>query len=256
MAVQPQVTQRFSEEILPYEEVKKLIVKVQNGNERAKEVLIQCNLRLVWNMVQRFKNCGYELEDLFQIGCIGLLKAVQRFDISRELQFSTYAVPMIIGEIKQFLRDDHPIKVSRQEKEVALKIRRQKEHFMKEKNREPTIRELADSLDLSKEAIVTALEATQEVASIQQVIFEGDGEGITLGDQLCDMKQEEMPLVDKLTLQQGLEKLSDLEKKVILLRYFKDKTQTEIGKILDLSQVQVSRIEKKALNMFREFMRE
>ncbi|WP_062198417.1 RNA polymerase sporulation sigma factor SigF [Massilibacterium senegalense] len=234
------------------EEVKSLIKQAQEGNASARDQLIEHNLRLVWSVVQRFLNRGYEADDLFQIGCIGLVKAVDKFDLSYDVRFSTYAVPMIIGEIRRFIRDDGTIKVSRSLKELHHKIRQSKETLTKQLHRNPTIQEIADDLNISKEELVLAEEAGKTPTSIHETVFENDGDPIYLLDQLTE-KSESM-WFDKLALHQLLEELQERERLIVYLRYFKDQTQAEIAERLGISQVQVSRLEKKILRQLKDQM--
>lgn len=234
------------------EEVKSLIKQAQEGNASARDQLIEHNLRLVWSVVQRFLNRGYEADDLFQIGCIGLVKAVDKFDLSYDVRFSTYAVPMIIGEIRRFIRDDGTIKVSRSLKELHHKIRQSKETLTKQLHRNPTIQEVADDLNISKEELVLAEEAGKTPTSIHETVFENDGDPIYLLDQLTE-KSESM-WFDKLALHQLLEELQERERLIVYLRYFKDQTQGEIAERLGISQVQVSRLEKKILRQLKDQM--
>ncbi|MGL4738334.1 MAG: RNA polymerase sporulation sigma factor SigF [Cellulosilyticaceae bacterium] len=228
-----------------------LIIKAQEGDETAREILVEENIGLVWSIVKRFANRGYDMEDLFQIGSIGLLKSIDKFDMAYNVKFSTYAVPMIIGEIKRFLRDDGMIKVSRSLKEVAYKARLIKEDLTKELDREPTINEIAAGLELSIEEVVVALEANTEIESLSAVIHQGDGKPITLEDKLDQAPSEQNNMVDNILLAQVIEELEPLEKDIIRYRYYEDRTQTEIAQLLGISQVQVSRIEKRILKKMR-----
>ncbi|MFA5536881.1 MAG: RNA polymerase sporulation sigma factor SigF [Bacillota bacterium] len=237
--------------LLKDSETKELLSKVKQGDEAARERLINCNLRLVFNLIQRFDNRGYELEDLFQIGTIGLIKAIDKFDLQYEVKFSTYAVPMIIGEIKRFLRDDSPIKVSRSLKELAYQVHRTRELLTMQLGREPTITEIAKELNSSEERVVTALESMQQPCSIYDTLYQDEGDPIFLLEQLKDEKDTKS-LVDKLVLKEIMGKLPERHRKVILLRFFYDKTQNEVAQIVGLSQVQVSRIERQALKIMRE----
>ena len=204
-------------------------------------------------VLKRFVNRGYDQEDLFQIGVIGLLKAIDKFDTSRELSFSTYAVPMIIGEIRRFLRDDGMIHVSRQIKDNARKIAAVKEELKKMYNTEPSMEELVERTGLSAEEIVAAIEATSEVESIfQPVRGQAEGQGLMIADQLEDMKKNEKELINKLTVKQLLETLEERERRLIELRYMEGKTQSESAKILGMNQVAVSRLEKKVLLLLRK----
>ena len=232
----------------------KLIMKAQQGDETAKEVLVEENIGLVWSLVKRFSGRGYEMEDLFQIGSIGLLKSIDKFDLSYNVKFSTYAVPMIVGEIKRFLRDDGMIKVSRSLKEIAYKARVMKESLTKEYDREPTIQEIAFGLEMSVEEVVAALEASTEIESLSAVIHQGDGKPITLEDKIDQAPAAQNNMIDHIVLAQVIEELDDLERRIIMYRYYEDRTQTEIAQILDISQVQVSRIEKRILKKMRSML--
>jgi RNA polymerase sporulation-specific sigma factor len=201
-------------------------------------------------VVQRFINRGYEPEDLFQIGCIGLLKSVDKFDLSYDVKFSTYAVPMIIGEIQRFLRDDGTLKVSRSLKETAGKVRKMRDELSKTLGRLPTISEVAERLGISPEDVVFAQEANKPPASIHETVFENDGDPITLMDQIADDSQERW--FDKLALTEAIGGLSERERLIVYLRYYRDKTQSEVASRLGISQVQVSRLEKKILQSIRD----
>ncbi|MFC7441048.1 RNA polymerase sporulation sigma factor SigF [Laceyella putida] len=232
------------------EEVKQLIQASQSGDMESRNKLIRHNIRLVWSVVQRFLNRGYDAEDLFQIGCIGLLKAIDKFDLNYEVKFSTYAVPMIIGEIQRFLRDDGMVKVSRSLKEMANKIRKTKDELSKRLNRVPTIQEIAAAMGVEPEEIVFAQEANRAPASIHETVYENDGDPITLMDQIAD--EPVTTWFDKLTLKDAIHRLSDREKLIVYLRYYKDQTQSEVAERLGISQVQVSRLEKKIIARMRE----
>ncbi|WP_050615625.1 RNA polymerase sporulation sigma factor SigF [Bacillus testis] len=230
-------------------EVKELIRRSQTGDQEARDSIVKGNLRLVWSVVQRFLNRGYEPDDLYQIGCIGLLKSVDKFDLSFDVKFSTYAVPMIIGEIQRFLRDDGTVKVSRSIKEQGNKIRRAKEELSKVYGRVPTVNEIAEYLELTPEEVVFAQEASRQPASIHETVYENDGDPITLLDQIAD--QSENQWFDKLALKDAIEELEEREKLIVYLRYFKDQTQSEVAARLCISQVQVSRLEKKILQQIK-----
>lgn len=234
------------------EEVKKLIALSQKGDDQARERLIHHNIRLVWSVVQRFMGRGYEADDLFQIGCIGLLKAVDKFDLSYDVKFSTYAVPMIIGEIQRFLRDDGTVKVSRSLKETANRIRKAKDELSKTLGRLPTVKEVAERLEISPEDVVFAQEANRAPSSIHEKVYENDGDPITLMDQIAD--DQESAWFDKLALKEAIEQLNEREKLIVYLRYYKDQTQSEVAERLGISQVQVSRLEKKILKTMRDQM--
>lgn len=239
--------------LLKDEEMNELLIKVQTGDSDAREKLINCNLRLVFNLVKRFANRGYELEDLFQIGTIGLIKAIDKFNMSYNVKFSTYAVPMIIGEIRRFLRDDNPVKVSRSLKENAYRINKTRDTLTKELEREPTLQEIAERTELSMEEIVASLEAVQTPSSIHDTLYQDDGDPIYLIDQLSNEKEDNL-WFEKLALREVLNKLTEKERQIILIRFFEDKTQMEVAKIVGLSQVQVSRIERQALKKFKSLL--
>lgn len=233
---------------------KDLIRKAQTGDQTAKEVIIQNNLNLVRSIVHRFTNRGYEWDDLFQIGSIGLIKAIDRFDTSFSVRFSTYAVPMIIGEIRRFMRDDNPIKVSRPVKELAYKVHKTQEKLQGELGREPTISEVAKELALAPQEIVSALEAIQPPASLYESAYHDDGDPIPIIDQIKYEDRQDHFYFEKLALKESLLRLPAKECLVIKLRFFEDKTQAEIAAMLGLSQVQISRIEKHALKFIREYL--
>ncbi len=226
-------------------EIKELIIKSQKGDESARDQIVNSNIRLIWSVVQRFLNRGYEADDLFQIGAIGLLKAVDKFDMSFDVRFSTYAVPMIIGEIQRFIRDDGTVKVSRSLKETANKVRKTKDELSKTLGRLPTIKEIAEKLHISPEDVVFAQEANRAPSSIHETVFENDGDPITLMDQISDESQNKW--FDKIALQDAIRSLNERERLIVYLRYFKDQTQSEVAERLGISQVQVSRLEKKIL---------
>jgi len=230
-----------------------LIQKAQEGDKAAREQVINENVGLVWSIVRRFLGRGQEAEDLFQIGVIGLMKAVDKFDLSYDVKFSTYAVPMISGEIKRYLRDNNSlIKMSRSIKENGWKIKAAKERLAYELGRDATMEELAAATELSVEDIVTALEANSEIESIYKTVYQGDGNEIYLVDRICEEKNEAESLIDRMTVEQLLASLTEEERLLITSRYFEDKTQVETAKLLGISQVQVSRLEKKILLKMRK----
>ncbi|MFS0672724.1 RNA polymerase sporulation sigma factor SigF [Ornithinibacillus sp. 179-J 7C1 HS] len=238
------VKQDKRNEALTDEQVKAYILKSQQGDKEARDLLVEKNIRLVWSVVQRFMNRGYDPDDLFQIGSIGLIKSIDKFDLSYDVRFSTYAVPMIIGEIQRFLRDDGSVKVSRSLKEVGNKIRKKKDELTKQFGRSPTINEIADALEISPEDVVHAQEASKAPHSIHETVFENDGDPITLLDQIAD---NDSNWFDKLSLEEAIRDLNERERLILYLRYYKDKTQSEVAERLGISQVQVSRLEKKIL---------
>ncbi|UOE92449.1 MULTISPECIES: RNA polymerase sporulation sigma factor SigF [Bacillaceae] len=233
-------------------EVKQLIEKSQAGDQEARDLIVNRNTRLVWSVVQRFLNRGYEPDDLFQIGCIGLIKSVDKFDLSYDVKFSTYAVPMIIGEIQRFLRDDGTVKVSRSIKELGNKIRKVKDELSKTLGRVPTVNEIAEKLEITPEEVVFAGEASRSLTSIHETVYENDGDPITLLDQIAD--HSEAKWFDKLALKEAIRHLDERERLIVYLRYYKDQTQSEVATRLGISQVQVSRLEKKILEQIKDQM--
>ncbi|CEP91620.1 RNA polymerase sigma-F factor [[Clostridium] sordellii] len=241
--------------LLSHEETLNLIHLVQNGDEKAKEILIESNLGLVRSVVSKFLNIGYERDDLFQLGSIGLIKAIYKFDPKFNVKFSTYAVPMILGEIKRYLRDDGMIKVSRSLKQIAIKAKMKTEILTKKLGREPTIEELSKEVGVDKEDLVMALESNFSVEYLHGVIHEEEGSPICLIDKISlKGENEEEKVIDNLLLKEVLGKLDKRERQIIMLRYFEDKTQSEIGEMLNISQVQVSRIEKKVLSKLKTYI--
>ena len=238
-------------ELLGHEETIELIKKSQNGDELAKSKLVSHNLGLVKSILKRFLNRGYDADDIYQIGCMGLVKAIQKFDTSFEVRFSTYAVPMIMGEIRRFLRDDGIIKVSRSLKQIATNANMAKEKLTKQLGREPTLSELSKEIDIEKEDIVMALDANTKPNYLHDIIHQSDGSPIHLIDSIPDVEKG-LDINDSIALKEVLRKLEPRERQIIVLRYFKDKTQKQIGDVLGISQVQVSRIEKKVLEDMRE----
>ena len=228
------------------------IRRAKEGEKEAKEKLVSENTGLVWSVVRGFAGRGYELEDLFQIGCIGLMKSIERFDVSYEVKFSTYAVPLITGEIKRFLRDDGMVKVSRKLKENGYRAYRAATELAHELSRDATIEEIGERAGLPVEDVVMALEANAEVESLYKTTFQSDGKEIFLIDRLPEEKNEEEELLNHLALKQAMEDLTEREKTLITLRYFQNKTQAEIAAVLHISQVQVSRLEKKILLKMRK----
>lgn len=244
MNVKQDKPKKDQKETLTDKQVKDFIKRSQEGDKAARDVLVEKNVRLVWSVVQRFLNRGYDPDDLFQIGSIGLIKAIDKFDLSYDVRFSTYAVPMIIGEIQRFLRDDGSVKVSRSLKEMGNKIRKTKDELTKKWERSPTINEIAEELHISKEEVVHAQEAVKTPQSIHQTVFENDGDPITLMDQI---PTKDADWFSQLTIEEAIQSLKERERLILYLRYYKDQTQTEVAERLGISQVQVSRLEKKIL---------
>lgn len=253
--------QRLTDMNLPHfpllsdQEMMENLRAAQAGDTVAREKLINCNLKLIFNLVQRFAHRGYEMEDLFQIGTIGLIKAIDKFDFSYGVKFSTYAVPMIIGEIRRFLRDDHPLKVPRSYKELVYKVNRSRDELSSTLGREATIGEIAANIGVDRDEIVAALEAIQSPTSIYDTLYQDDSDPIYVLDQLSAEKGPDPSWFDKIALNEVLDKLPEREKRVLLMRFFEDKTQSQIASLLNLSQVQISRIERAALLRIRELSR-
>lgn len=231
-----------------------LINRAHQGDKMSRDRVLIENTGLIWSIVKRFLNRGYEGEDLFQIGCIGMLKAIDRFDSSFNVAFSTYAVPMITGEIRRFLRDDGIIKISRKIKENQLRIITETEKYRREKQCEPSLEELSALCELSAEEIVTAMEASREVESIYREAYGNDGSNKTILDKIEDTHNCENMIINRVVIKELLEGLENKEREIIILRYFQNKTQTEIAKFIGMSQVQVSRIEKKILERMKRQM--
>lgn len=227
-----------------------LIEKANEGDKTAKSKIIEQNVGLVWSIVKRFANRGFESEDLFQIGCIGLLKAIKKFDMSYEVKFSTYAVPMILGEIKRFIRDDGIIKVSRSLKEISSRARITMEVMAKELNREPSINEIAERMKVNTDDIIFAMEAVAVPESIYQSVYESSDKEVFLIDRLAQ-ENKGIEIEDRIALKEILCNLNSKERQIIFLRYFKEKTQTEVANMVGVSQVQISRMEKKILQMMK-----
>jgi RNA polymerase sporulation-specific sigma factor len=250
----PKATNKNPPGILSHEETLELINKSQKGDKYSEEVLIKKNVGLISSIAKRFLNRGYEFEDLFQIGSIGLIKAIKNFNPIYSVKFSTYAVPMIMGEIKRFIRDDGIIKVSRSMKDVARKAKIVRERLSKELGRDPTVNEISIEMDISPEDLVVAMDSAVSPEYLYDVIHQDDGSPILLIDKLSEVKDVDSEITDRIALKEVLDKLDSKARQIIILRYFKDKTQTEIAKMLGISQVQVSRIEKKVLAKMKEIM--
>ena len=236
------------------ERVREMILKAQDGDEGAKGLIIKENSGLIWSIVRRFRERGADAEDLFQIGAIGLLKCIEKFDMSYNVEFSTYAVPMIMGEIKRFLRDDGMIKISRPLKELNIRARYMQEELMKKNGEAPSLSLLASSLGVERELLSEALDAGRDIESINRTIYQNDGSGIFLVDKLAKSDDEEERRVDIIALREVMERLPENEKRIIKMRYFSDRTQADIANEIGISQVQVSRIEKKAKETIRRNM--
>ena len=243
---------KLKKEKLSYEDNSELLPLAKAGDTEAMNRLIEANLPLVTSISKKFINRGYDYEDIYQIGCMGLVKAINNFDDKYNVKFSTYAVPMIIGEIKRFLRDDGIIKVSRNVKSLAKKLHFDKEALTKKLNRDPSIEELAEFSGIDKEEILFALESSASMQYLYEVIHQDDGAPVLLIDKLSENAAEDKNLTEKIALKEALNNLDTKSRQIIVLRYFKDKTQIQVAKMLGISQVQVSRIEKKVLCEMRK----
>ncbi|ADY55018.1 RNA polymerase, sigma subunit, RpsG/SigG [Syntrophobotulus glycolicus DSM 8271] len=238
--------------VLSGAKMKELFTKMQAGDGTIREQLIKGNLRLVLSVIQRFSNRGEHVDDLFQVGCIGLMKAIDNFDLSQNVKFSTYAVPMIIGEIRRYLRDNNSIRVSRSLRDIAYKALQIRDKLATECSREPTIQEIAAKLETPQEEVILALDAIQEPVSLFEPIYHDGGDPIYVMDQIGDHKQSDRIWLESLSIKEGIERLGEREKRIISLRFFQGKTQMEVAEEIGISQAQVSRLEKAALKHMRK----
>jgi len=241
--------------VLSNEEKQELLIKIKNGDTEAREKFIQGNLRLVLSVVQRFGGRGETADDLFQIGCVGLIKAIDNFDNTLNVQFSTYAVPMIIGEIRRHLRDNNPIRVSRSIRDLAYKALQAKEKIIKETQKEPTIEEIAKELCVNKEEIVVSLEAIQDPISLQEPVYNEGSESIYVMDQVKDTKNTDELWADNITLSEAMKRLNERERNIIMKRFFDGRTQMEVAEEIGISQAQISRLEKSAMDRIKKLYR-
>lgn len=237
--------------VLTEKEKMELLRKTRDGDMQARDDLIKGNLRLVLSVIQRFTNRGENPDDLFQVGCIGLIKAIDHFDMSQGVRFSTYGVPMIIGEIRRYLRDNNSIRVSRSLRDTAYRAMQVKERMTAENNREPTIEEIAKELQIPREEVVVALESVVEPISLYEPVFSDDGDTIYVMDQVGD-NNDDNNWLDEIALKEAIRNLNDREKKILSMRYFKGKTQMEVASEIGISQAQVSRLEKAALDKIKK----
>ena len=233
------------------EHTMEFLIRAKKGDKDAGELLVQENLGLVGSVVKRFENRGYERDDLFQIGAIGLMKAIEKFDFSYEVRFSTYAVPLVTGEIRRFLRDDGMMKVSRSIKESGWRIKRSREKLEQQLGRSVTLQELSEDTGLSEEEVALALDASEEIASIYQPVYQSDGSELYLLDKVADDTPVEEELLNRMTVRQLMERLESKEAQLIKLRYFEGNTQSQVADAMGMTQVQVSRMEKKILCKMR-----
>lgn len=240
--------------VLTNNEMRKLFDRIYKGDQKAREEFIQGNLRLVLSVIQRFNNRGEHVDDLFQVGCIGLIKAIDNFDLSQNVKFSTYAVPMIIGEIRRYLRDNNSIRVSRSLRDTAYKALQVRDQLINKNSKEPTISEIAEQLNLPREDVVFALDAIQDPVSLFEPIYHDSGDAIYVMDQVSDEKSEDETWIDGIALREAMRKLNSREKLILTLRFFEGRTQMEVAEEIGISQAQVSRLEKTALKHMRKYI--
>ncbi len=241
--------------VLKAEEKEELFKRIKQGDNKARELYIKGNLRLVLSVIKRFSNSSENMDDLFQIGCIGLIKAIDNFDTTLNVKFSTYAVPMIIGEIRRYLRDNNSIRVSRSLRDIAYRAIYAKESYMKNNLKEPTIAEIADEIGIEKEMIVYAMDAIQNPVSLFEPVYTEGGDTLYVMDQISDKKNKEENWVENLSLREAINKLNKRERHIIDLRFYEGKTQMEVAQEIGISQAQVSRLEKNALKTMRNYLR-
>ncbi|MEI3411937.1 MAG: RNA polymerase sporulation sigma factor SigG [Blautia sp.] len=241
--------------VLKAEEKEELFRRIKEGDEEARELYIKGNLRLVLSVIKRFSNNNENMDDLFQIGCIGLIKAIDNFDTTLNVKFSTYAVPMIIGEIRRYLRDNNSIRVSRSLRDIAYRAIYAKESYMKSNLKEPTIAEIANEIGIEKEMIVYAMDAIQNPVSLFEPVYTEGGDTLYVMDQISDKKNKEETWVENLSLREAINRLNKRERHIIDLRFYEGKTQMEVAQEIGISQAQVSRLEKNALKTMRNYLR-
>ncbi|GKX66602.1 RNA polymerase sporulation sigma factor SigG [Inconstantimicrobium mannanitabidum] len=240
--------------VLKEKEMKKLLMAMKSGDNSARETFINGNLRLVLSVIQRFNNRGENVDDLFQVGCIGLMKAIDNFDLSQNVKFSTYAVPMIIGEIRRYLRDNNTIRVSRSLRDIAYKALLVRDRLIKESNKEPNISQIAKELNLPREEVIFALDAIQDPVSLFEPIYHDGGDAIYVMDQISDSKNGDDSWLENILIKEAMKKLNDREKLILTLRFFNGRTQMEVADEIGISQAQVSRLEKTALKHMKKYV--
>ncbi|MBO8142746.1 MAG: RNA polymerase sporulation sigma factor SigG [Firmicutes bacterium] len=240
--------------VLSSERMRELLERVREGDKEARSELIQGNLRLVLSVIQRFNNRGENVDDLFQVGCIGLMKAIDNFDLSQNVKFSTYAVPMIIGEIRRYLRDNNPIRVSRSLRDIAYKALQVRDTLVSRNNSEPTIGQIAEEMGLAREEVVYALDAIQEPVSLFEPIYHDGGDPIFVMDQISDERSQDSVWIEGISIREAMSRLSEREKLILTKRFFDGRTQMEVADEIGISQAQVSRLEKAALKHLRRHM--
>ncbi len=238
--------------ILTKEQKENLLKEIKEGNEEARKEFINGNLRLVLSVIQRFYRKSETADDLFQVGCVGLIKAIDNFDITQNVQFSTYAVPMIIGEVKRYLRDNNSIRVSRSIRDLAYKVIQYKEKYTKENGKEPTIEQIAKELEVEKEEVAFSLDAIQDPISLQEPVYNDGAENIYIMDQVKDSKNTDELWAEKMTIMQAMKKLNEKEKTIVNKRFFDGRTQMEVAEEIGISQAQVSRLEKSAIEHIKK----
>ena len=238
--------------VLKSEETQALLVRAKAGDKQAREELISGNLRLVLSVIQRFANRGENADDLFQVGCIGLIKAIDNFDINLQVKFSTYGVPMIVGEIRRYLRDNSTMRVSRAMRDTAYKVLQAKEAYMAKYQREPSVDEIAKTLDLKREDVVFALDAILEPVSLYEPVYSDSGDTVCVMDQVKDSRNTDEMWLERIALKEAVARLSERERKILSMRFFQGKTQMEVSGEIGISQAQVSRLEKNALRQIRK----
>ena len=238
--------------VLKSEESLELLRRARQGDRQAREELISGNLRLVLSVIQRFSGRGENADDLFQVGCIGLIKAIDNFDVDMDVRFSTYGVPMIIGEIRRYLRDNSAIRVSRSIRDTAYRVLQAKEAFLAQHQREPTVDEIAGELGLRREEVVTALDAVVEPISLSEPLYSDGGDAVCVMDQLRDKKNTDEAWLEHIALEDAISRLTPRQQRILALRFYQGKTQTEVSAEVGISQAQVSRLEKSALNQIKK----
>lgn len=240
--------------VLKEKEMKELLLKMKDGDNLSREKFVRGNLRLVLSVIQRFNNRGENVDDLFQVGCIGLIKAIDNFDLSQNVKFSTYAVPMIIGEIRRYLRDNNSIRVSRSLRDIAYKALQVRDRIIKKENKDPNVSQIAKELDLPREEVVFALDAIQDPVSLFEPIYHDGGDALYVMDQISDNKNADESWIENISIKEAMKKLNEREKLILNMRFFQGRTQMEVADEIGISQAQVSRLEKTALKHMRKYV--
>ncbi|KEH97707.1 RNA polymerase sporulation sigma factor SigG [Clostridium massiliodielmoense] len=240
--------------VLKEKEMKELLLKMKDGDNLSREKFVRGNLRLVLSVIQRFNNRGENVDDLFQVGCIGLIKAIDNFDLSQNVKFSTYAVPMIIGEIRRYLRDNNSIRVSRSLRDIAYKALQVRDRIIKKENKDPNVSQIAKELDLPREEVVFALDAIQDPVSLFEPIYHDGGDALYVMDQISDNKNADESWIENISIKEAMKRLNEREKLILNMRFFQGRTQMEVADEIGISQAQVSRLEKTALKHMRKYV--